>query len=145
MRRAECPGAERGMSAAVEAVVIVPALLLFVVLLLSLARLALAEQSIGTAAAAGARAASLARTVGEATEQGRAAALLTLDEHDVTCLDPRIRVDASGVGRAVGTRASVSVAVDCRLNLSDLALPLVPGGIQVSASRASPVDPLRGG
>ena len=47
---------ERGAAASVEAAVILPAILLFVALLLSLGRLALADQHVGAAASAAARA-----------------------------------------------------------------------------------------
>lgn len=57
---------ERGLAVSVEAAVVLPAIVLFLGLLLTLGRVVLAEQHVGAAASAGARAASLERTVGQA-------------------------------------------------------------------------------
>ena len=54
-----------------------------------------------------------------------------------------ISVDTSGFGSPVGTPASVRATVTCVVNLSDLAVPGVPGTRTVSASMSSPLDTYR--
>ncbi len=141
MRRV--PG-ERGLAMSVEAAVIVPALLLFVGLLLTLARVALAVGDVGVAAAAGARAASLERSPAAGERAARAAVERALTERNVSCTDTRVELDASGLARSLGERASVSVRTRCTVDLADVALPFIPGGVDVEAVRTSPVDPMRG-
>lgn len=135
---------QRGLAMSVEAAVIVPALLLFVGLLLVLARIAVAEQHVGIAAAAGARAASLERTTTAGERAARAAVTAALEERGVTCRTTTVRLDASGLARAAGERATVEVEAGCAVELSDIALPFMPGTVDVAAARTSPVDPLRG-
>lgn len=135
---------ERGIAIAVEAAIVIPALLLFVGLLLTLARVAIADQHVGSAAAAAARAASLERTVGAAQRAAHATLASSLAEHNVACLSTELSVNATGVARTVGQQASVSVSLTCQVALSDVSLPLVPGSVSVSALRIAPVDPLRG-
>ncbi|AQP44379.1 TadE/TadG family type IV pilus assembly protein [Tessaracoccus flavus] len=135
---------QRGLSVSVEAAVIIPVLLLFVGLVITSARVAIAEQHVGAAAAAGARAASLERTVGPAREAATTAAGRVLAQHGTPCRHTAVVVDSSGVARGLGERAAVGVTVQCSVDLSDVSLPGVPGTITVAASRNSPVDPLRG-
>ncbi len=141
MRRA---GDERGLAMAVEAVVILPVLVLFIGLVISLARIAIAEQSVGAAAAAAARSASLERSSSRAHSAALEAARQSLAQRHVACRTTDVSVDAAGVGRALGQRATVNVEVRCLVELRDVSLPFVPGAVSVAAARTSPVDPLRG-
>lgn len=135
---------ERGLAVSVEAAIVLPVLVLFIGLLLTLGRVALADQHVGSAAAAGARAASLERSVPKAAAAAEAAVANALAQRNVTCRNTGVSVDAAGVARAVGTAASVQVVVTCAVELADVSLPFVPGSISVTAERYSPVDPLRG-
>lgn len=128
----------------VEAVVILPVLVLFIGLLISLARIAIAEQSVGAAAAAAARSASLERSSSSAHSAALEAASQSLAQRHVACRTTHVAVDATAVGRALGQRATVEVEVQCLVELSDVSLPFVPGSVSVKAARTSPVDPLRG-
>lgn len=56
---------ERGLAVSVEAAVVLPVIVAFIGLLLTLGRVSMAEQHVGAAAAAGARAASLERSVAQ--------------------------------------------------------------------------------
>lgn len=136
---------QRGLSMSVEAVVLIPALLLVVGLLLVLARVAIADQHVGVAAGAGARAASLERTPAAGERAARAAVVKALGDRGVACRHTSVMLDTSGLTRALGERARVSVEVGCSVDLSDVSLPFMPGTVAVSATRTSPVDPLRGG
>lgn len=135
---------ERGLSASVEAAIILPAIILFVGLLIVLARIALAQQSIGVAASSAARAASLERSESAGQRAAREAALANLGERSVSCRRTDVDVDASGLGRTLGSFASVEVRLTCSVELSDVSLPLMPGTVEVSATRTAPIDPLRG-
>lgn len=135
---------ERGLAVSVEAAVVLPVIVAFIGLLLTLGRVSMAEQHVGAAAAAGARAASLERSVAQGREEAEAAVLSALRQRNIECRSTSVDADVRGLARELGTRASVSVAVGCEVELSDVSLPFVPGSISVRAERSSPVDPLRG-
>ncbi|MBK7820267.1 MAG: pilus assembly protein [Tessaracoccus sp.] len=135
---------ERGAAASVEAVIILPALVLFIGLLLSLARLTLADQHVNAAAATAARAAALERTVPAAERAADEALSVALAEHGLSCRTVSTAVDAGGVARALGRSAMVSVRVTCAVELADITLPGIPGTVSVTATKDAPVDPLRG-
>jgi Flp pilus assembly protein TadG len=133
---------ERG-SAAIEAVIGVPAFLLFVGLIIFGGRTATTHQSVETAAADAARSASLERTTASARTQAISAATTSLTNQGIHCLDIDVTVDASQFSRAVGEAATVSVTVQCRLDLSDLSIPGVPGSRLIRATSTSPIDTWR--
>ncbi|NHB83649.1 pilus assembly protein TadE [Tessaracoccus sp. HDW20] len=134
---------QRGLAVSVEAAVVLPVLVLFIGLLLTLARIALAEQSVGAVAAAGARAASLERSQAHAGNAAREAVAASLAQHGLTCADHEVEIDAAAISLAPGQRGSVRVSVTCVVDLSDVTLPFMPGSLTVDADRRSPVDPLR--
>lgn len=133
---------ERG-SAAIEAVIGVPAFLLFVGLIIFGGRTATTHQSVETAAADAARSASLERTSTSAKTQAISAATTSLSNQGIHCLDVDVTVDASQFSRPVGEAATVSVTVQCRLDLSDLSIPGVPGSRLIRATSTSPIDTWR--
>ncbi|MDO5677388.1 MAG: pilus assembly protein [Propionibacteriaceae bacterium] len=135
---------QRGLAVSVEAAVVLPVIVLFIGLLLTLGRVALAQQHVGSAAAAGARAASLERNVGSAASAADAAVAAALSHRNLACRGTSVVADVGGVSRPLGTPASVSVHVLCEVDLADVSLPFIPGSISVEAERSSPVDPLRG-
>lgn len=133
---------ERG-SAAVEAVIGVPAFLLFVGLIIFGGRTATTHQSVETAAADAARSASLERTSASARTQAISAATTSLSNQGIHCLDIDVTIDASQFSRTVGQAAAVSVTVQCRLDLSDLSVPGIPGSRLIRATSTSPIDTWR--
>ena len=133
---------ERG-SAAIEAVIGVPAFLLFVGLIIFGGRTATTHQSVETAAADAARSASLERTSESARTQAISAATASLSNQGIHCLDIDVTIDARQFSRTVGEAATVSVTVQCRLDLSDLSIPGVPGSRLIRATSISPVDTWR--
>ena len=133
---------ERG-SAAIEAVIGVPAFLLFVGLIIFGGRTATTHQSVETAAADAARSASLERTSASARTQAISAATTSLSNQGIHCLDIDVTIDARQFSRTVGEAATVSVTVQCRLDLSDLSIPGVPGSRLIRATSISPVDTWR--
>ena len=136
-------GDERG-SAAIETVVVVPAFVLFVLLIVYAGRLAVTEQAVEAAAGEAARAASIARTAGQAQRDATTGAAASLRNQGLTCVSQHVAVDTSGFATPVGSPARVSATVTCQVDLSDLALPGLPGARAVTATLTSPIDTYRG-
>lgn len=135
---------ERGLSASVEAAIILPVLVLFLGLLISLVRVSIAQQHVDSAAASGARAASLERGSRAAESAARDAVEAALVASDTGCSTLQVGVEAAALEAPLASAGSVRVEITCEASLSDVALPLIPGGVTLNSARSSPVDPLRG-
>lgn len=141
-RRVLARDGERG-SASIEAVIAAPAIGLFVGLVILGGRLALAGQTVESAAYEAARSASIARTAALAASSSHAAATATLANQSLTCASTNVSVDVSGFSAPTGTPASVEATVTCVVALGDLTLPGVPGTRTVTATAVSPIDTYR--
>lgn len=137
------PGNERG-SVTLEAVILIPAFLLFVALVIAGGRVAMARQGVQTAAAEAARQASIARTAGEATAKAHAGAQQTLADQQLQCRSSSVVTDTSGFAAPVGTPTSVSATVTCEVDLAGVAIPGLPGSLTITATFQSPLDTFRG-
>ena len=133
---------ERG-SAAVEAAIGVPAFALFVGLVIFGGRTATTHQALQSAAADAARSASLARNADVARADARAAATSSITNQKIGCSAIDVTVDTSDFDKQPGVPGSVNVTVSCRLDLSDLAAPGVPGARVMRATMSSPLDTWR--
>ena len=133
---------ERG-SASIEAAIGVPAFALFVGLIVFGGRTAITHEVVQSAAADAARSASIARSSSEARQQAQDAARASLANQHIDCITVSVNVDTSGFAAPVGQTASVTATVECRLDLSDLAVPGVPGSRLISATMSSPLDTWR--
>lgn len=133
---------ERG-AASVEAVILVPGLLLMVCCLVAGARVWFARAVVAEAAQAGARAASLERTAAAGRSSGSAVVAHTLAARGLACGDPTVSVDVSGFGVAVGRPASVRVDVACPVGLRDLFGVPAPGSVTARGSATSALDTYR--
>jgi Flp pilus assembly protein TadG len=142
MRCRRRPDCERG-SAVIEAVIGVPAFMLFVALIVFAGRVAIAHQGVQSAAADAARSASIARTQGAAQTAGDSAAATSLANQHVNCVTTMVSVDTTGFASPVGTPAKITASVTCHVNLSDLWLPGVPGTKVITATMSSPLDTYR--
>ena len=142
MRRWRHADSERG-SAVIEAVIGVPAFMLFVALIIFAGRVAIAHQAVQSAAADAARSASIARTQGAAQTAGNTSATTSLTNQQVSCVTTQVNVDTSGFASPVGTPATITATVTCHVNLSDLSLPGVPGSKAITATMSSPLDTYR--
>lgn len=136
-------GAAEHGSAAIEAVIVVPAFVLFVAMIIVGGRIAVAHQAVAQAAAQAARAASIARTQPAADTDGLASATATLTSQGLHCLTRQVSLDTSGFARPVGTPATITATVSCRIDLSDAALPGVPGALTITETMTSPLDTYR--
>ncbi|WP_244242325.1 TadE/TadG family type IV pilus assembly protein [Nocardioides seonyuensis] len=126
-----------------EAVVGLPAFALFVVLIVLGGRTATAHQALESAAADAARSASLARTGTAADEAARTAAQTSLDNQHLDCRSIDVSVDSEAFALPLGREGSVEVTVACRLELSDLSIPGLPGSRLLRSSMSSPLDSWR--
>lgn len=133
---------ERG-SAAVELVLIVPALVLMLGLLVAGGRLWFARTTVTEAAQASSRAASLARTAGEAGQAGRAAGAQSLATGGLVCEAQSVQVDTVAFAVEVGNPATVTTTVSCQVPFSDILLPGMPGSISLSSTGRSALDTYR--
>lgn len=140
LRRRHCD--EQG-SVAIEAAIGVPAFGLFVAMIILGGRVAMATQAVDSAAYEAARAASIERTQPEAITSGKSAATSSLSAQDVNCTSTSITVNAAAFNAPLGTTGQVSATVTCRVDLSDLSLPGVPGTRVITATASSPVDAYR--
>lgn len=134
---------DRGVSVAVEATLIIPVLVLFVALVVVLARDCLAQQSIGAAASQAARAASLERSGGAARDAAESAVTAALADAGDLCSSHRISVDLAALTAPPGTPSAVSVTVTCVVSYG-LTLPGFPQERTWVETRTSPVDTWRG-
>jgi Flp pilus assembly protein TadG len=126
-------------SAAVEIVLLTPVLVVLLLFVVFVGRLSAARGDVQAAAKDAARAASIARGPDSAREAGTKAARRSLNDGGVECrsLDVRIGADEFRPG------GTVTAALTCTLDLSDLTLLGVPGSRTVAAMFREPVDTFR--
>lgn len=132
------PVAELGSMTA-ELVVLVPVVVLFALLAVGLGRYQGARQEVVDAAHAGAEAASLVPSAGQAGPAAETTATAELEGQAHMCPAPVVTTDVS----AFAAGGSVRVTVSCHVSLSDLLVPGFPGGATVVATQSAPIDPFR--
>lgn len=134
-------------SAALELVVLAPVLLVLLALVIAAGRTSIAQSAVDAAARDAARQASLALNPYAAQQAGLASARQALHGDGLDCVTEGVRVDTGGggggFGVAPGTPASVSATVSCKVPLSDLFLPGLPGFHTMRATFSSPLDVYR--
>lgn len=127
---------ERG-SMAVEVVLMVPILFLFMLLVVAGGRYVSVKADMDAAARDAARAASIERSSGDARIAARKAATAALDGF-ATC-----RMDEDGFGGQFRPGGFVEVKIDCTVPNDGLGLLGVPGSIDMSATASAPLDTFR--
>lgn len=138
---------DRG-SVSVELAILTPAFLLLIVFAIVAGRTAIAYNAIDLAAHDAARAASISRDAGTAETQALAAALDTLAQQGLGCVDTAggaalVTVDTSGFRVPMGQPAAVSATVTCTVSFADVALPGVPTSRRLTSTFVSPLDTYR--
>ena len=136
------PRTARG-SAAVEVALIVPMLIVLVLALAGAWRIGWARGQVTEAAAAGARAATLAGSASLAVQQATAAIEFDLATVDVHCSALTVQIDTAAFATAPGTHGTVSAEVGCTLDLADVLVPGLPGSVQLEAQASEALDVLR--
>ncbi|MFC9076737.1 TadE family protein [Streptomyces sp. NPDC057062] len=130
-------------SVALEAAIIMPSLIMFVCLAIAGGRLVTSGAKIDAAAEDAAREASLHRTAASAQQAAHQAATESLTDQGITCASTHVAVDTGGLTVAIGQVGTVTVTVNCTVNLSDLLLPGVPGTRTLTSRATSVVDQYR--
>lgn len=121
---------ERG-AAAVELVLLVPALMLLVGLFVYGYRLWSARAAVLSAAESSARAATLAHSPGEARSMAEDAAASNLQTLGVQCVRRDVDADVSALSLPAGQQGTVRVGIHCTVSMADLLVPGVPGSVQI--------------
>jgi Flp pilus assembly protein TadG len=133
---------ERG-SAAVEAAILAPPLLVLIGLAIVGGRIQIAGGAIEGAAHDAARAASISRTAEEAQANAQAAAAATLGQDGLHCASLTVVVNTAGFDIPVGRPASVSATVTCVVDFSDLIADGLPGSKTLTSTFVSALDTFR--
>jgi hypothetical protein len=123
--------------------ILLPVGILVLTLLVIGGRVALAGDRITGVAAIAAREASLARSAAAAQQVATSTATRALSAQNLHCTNVRVDVDTSGFATAPGTPASVTVAVSCTVDLSDIGVAGLPGSRTLHDTASSPLDPAR--
>ncbi|MFH8698854.1 TadE/TadG family type IV pilus assembly protein [Streptomyces chartreusis] len=126
-------------SAAIEAAIIMPALIMFLCLAIAGGRIVTSGAKIDAAAQDAAREASIHRTAAAAQAAAQAAAAESLNDQGITCTSTSVHINTGGLNVPVGQMATVTATVTCTVHLSDLLLPL-PGERTLTATSTSVVD-----
>lgn len=129
-------------NAALELVVLAPVILFVLGLMIAAGRTSIAQGSVDAAARDAARQASIALTPGAAQAAALSSARAALSQDGLNC-HPVVRVDTSQFGVPVGLPGKVTATVWCRVPLSDLVVPGMPGSRLLSYQFTSPLDPFR--
>jgi Flp pilus assembly protein TadG len=130
-------------STALELVVLTPALLALLLLIVAAGRVTTATGLVDAATRDAARAASLERSLPVAAAAARSTAAASLAGQDVRCRDLTVEVNGD-YAAPVGVPAMVHVRVRCTVDLSDVALPGLPGAKTMSVNYTSVLDRYRG-
>jgi Flp pilus assembly protein TadG len=130
-------------NAALELVILAPVILFLLGLVIAAGRTSVAQGSVAAAARDAARQASISLTPGAAQTAALSSARAALGQDGLNC-DPVVTVNVSGFGVPVGEPANVQATVTCRVSLSSLVVPGMPGSKTLRATFSSPLDPYRG-
>src|SRR5262249_9562983 len=126
---------DRG-SAAAEAALVAPLLMLLGLVAVGFGRIASTRMEVDSAARQAARAASLARDPEVAAARARETAQAALAENRITCDQMSVAVNTGDYGPG----GPVTVPVPCPPRLADVAMPGLPGRTTLHARFVPPVD-----
>jgi Flp pilus assembly protein TadG len=135
------PHASRGEDGnlLVELTVIAPVLFALALLIVAFGRVSEARQEVVEAARAGAQSAAVLPNSAGAAQGAAESAVVGVFNGSQTCAQPEITTDVSHFVPS----GYVTVTVACRVNLSDLGVPAIPGSTVIRASAIAPIDPYR--
>jgi Flp pilus assembly protein TadG len=134
--------AQRG-AIAIELVIMTPAVVMFFAVMVIAGRITLAQQAAEAAAFDAARSASLARSASAAEFDAVTAATTSFESQGLVCIT--LEVDANTEEFAIDPPepAVVQVTVSCLVQLADVALPGMPGELELTGQFTSPLDRYR--
>ena len=125
----------------IEAVLIIPAFLLFLALIAAIGRTAAVREDIHASVVDGARIASLAPSSTEGDSSARTAIKNHLKAEGVKCTNIDISINSQALDLPPGQPGEVSATVTCTVRLSDLSVPGLPGQIRLTETFATTIDP----
>jgi Flp pilus assembly protein TadG len=130
-------------NAALELVVLAPVILILLGLVIAAGRTSIAQGAVDAAARDAARQASISLTPDTAKAAALSSARAALSRDGLDC-NPVVTVDTGQFSTVpVGQPATVTATVSCRVPLSDLVVPGLPGSRTLSYTFTSPLDPFR--
>jgi Flp pilus assembly protein TadG len=129
-------------NAALELVVLAPVILFLLGLVIAAGRTSIARGAMDAAARDAARQASISLTPAAAQAAAQSSAQAALSQDGLDCI-PAVHVVTSQFGNQVGTPATVTAIVRCRVPLADLVVPGMPGSMLLTSNFTSPLDPFR--
>ncbi|OZM77261.1 TadE/TadG family type IV pilus assembly protein [Pseudonocardia sp. MH-G8] len=135
--------AERGGGPATEAAILAVVVGLLLAFAMAAGRLAAAESAVDHAARSAARLASVQRdlTTGQAAAEEESRRVL--EGQGLACDHLDVAVEAEPPSAPIGVHAVIRARVTCAVRWSDLGLPGLRGGREVTADFASPIDRYR--
>jgi len=126
---------------ALEVVLLAPLILVFGLLIIAGTRYTVNQQSIDSAAASAARAATQQSTAEQAQSVAREQARRAIVAGDVSCESVTVDIDTAGFAATPGTAAAVTATITCQVPLGDLsAVPNLPGSVTLTGTASSPLD-----
>jgi Flp pilus assembly protein TadG len=130
-------------NAALELVVLAPVILFLLGLMIAAGRTSIAQGAVDAAARDAARQASISLTPSAAKAAALSSASAALSGDGLHC-NPVVSVDTKPFTTVpVGQPASITAIVLCRVPLSDLVVPGMPGSRLLTGKFTSPLDPFR--
>lgn len=141
-RAARVPGGDRG-ALSLEAMILLPALLLVLLLVIALGRISSSDNAVDAAARNAARAASLERSAGAARSAGQNVAHQVLSRQGLQCTATSVSISTDGFTAPIGEPATTAATVRCTVRLSDIGLPGLPGSKTLTSTFTSPLDSYR--
>ncbi|WP_371648024.1 MULTISPECIES: TadE/TadG family type IV pilus assembly protein [unclassified Streptomyces] len=130
-------------SAAIEAAIILPVLIMFLCLAVAGGRIVTSGAKLDAAAQDAAREASIHRTAAAAQSAARSAADESLQDQGIACASTSVSIDTGGLRVPVGQVGTVTVTVTCTVPLAELLLPGLPGAKTLTSTATSVVDQYR--
>jgi Flp pilus assembly protein TadG len=130
---------ERG-SAAAELTLCTPLLVLLLLFVVFCGRVADTSERLNDVAHQAARAATLARSAGQAVASAQTTASEALASAGINCQSLSVSTDTQGLRPG----STVTVTVSCTVGLGDLTMLGLPGSRTFQSSFSSPVDVYRG-
>jgi Flp pilus assembly protein TadG len=127
----------------VELALLVPALVIVLGLLVAGGRLWFARTTVHEAAQSASRAASLARSAGQASSDGTQAGRASLATAGLRCTNQTVSVDTSAFQVPVGVPATLRATITCSVPFGDVLLPGMPGSIALTGTASSALDTYR--
>ncbi|RLU81993.1 hypothetical protein CTZ27_31005 [Streptomyces griseocarneus] len=142
LRWRERAGRDEG-SLSLEALILLPVLILVLCLIIAFGRIQAAGNVVDTAARNAARAASLERSGGAGSAAGERVAQDVLSRQGLPCTSVSVSVSTGGFAARLGDPSVTTATVSCTVRLSDIGMPGLPGSKTITANFTSPIDTYR--